>query len=111
MKVWSLPGLQSVSTWEDLRRFSTQALTNFSQILSKGIGFQDNINCQIVEFTATGGVEATVPHNLNVIPIGYIVIDCNNYEVLKRGDTPWTTSNIYLIAQNSTVYKIIILGS
>lgn len=110
MKIWSQPGLQSVKSLEDLRRFVSQALFNITQTLSNGIGFADNVNCQIVEVTVNT-TETTIPHKLGVIPIGFIVINAADFQYPKAGTTAWTTSNIYLIANTQAVFKIAILGS
>lgn len=113
MKVWSLPGLQSVKSLEDLRRFVTQSLTNVTQILSNGVGFQDNINCQIVD-VRLGLSETAISHSLGVIPIGYIVLKAystaGSYPVV--GSTAWTTEKIYLQTDSSNIdFTIAIIGS
>lgn len=113
MKIWSLPSLQSVTSWEDLRRFSSQALTNFSQVLSRGIGFQDNINCQIVD-VVLGSSETAIPHTLGVVPIGYLVLKAYttvaSYPV--AGSTAWTDTVIYLQTDSAnTDFTIAIIGS
>lgn len=110
MKLWSLPSLQSVRTWEDLRRFSTQAITNFYQVLTRNVGFNENIHCQIV--TAT--IETTntpINHNLGVVPIGFIVIAANDFQYPRTGTTAWTKDTIYLFANTRAAYTIVILGS
>lgn len=110
MKVWSLSGLQSVKSWEDLRRFVSQGLTNITQILSNNVGFLDNVNCQIVEVTVNT-TETTIPHTLGVIPIGFIVLNSASFDYPKAGTTAWTIENIYLIANTQAIFKIAIIGS
>lgn len=110
MKIWSLPGVQSVKSLEDLRRFISQALFNITQALSNGLGFRDNINCEIIELTINT-TETTIPHGLGVVPIGFIVINAADFQYPKKGTTAWTTKNIYLIANTQAVFKIAILGS
>lgn len=115
MKVWSLPSLQSVQSWQDLRRFSSQALTNFSQVLSRNVGFTDNINCQIVDIVIQSGVETKIPHTLGKVPIGYLLIDNDDFLLLAHGPTAWTDTDIYLISNlapnSSATLRIVILGS
>lgn len=110
MKLWSLPGLQSVQTWQDLRRFTNQAITNFYQVLTRNVGFSDNIHCQIVNPTIDT-TETAVPHNLGVVPIGFIVLNATDTQYPRGGTTPWTNITIYLIANARTAYKIAIIGS
>lgn len=110
MKVWSLAGLQSVTTWQDLRRFVTQGLTNISQILNQRVGFSDNIHCEIVNPTIET-TETAIPHNLGVVPIGFIVLNATDTQYPRGGTTPWTTTTIYLIANTRTAYRIAIIGS
>lgn len=113
MKVWSLPSLQSVTSWEDLRRFTSQSLTNISQILSGRVGFQDNVNCQIVD-VVLGLSELAIPHTLGVVPIGYLVLKAYStagaYPV--AGTSAWTDKVIYLQTDSANVsFKIAIIGS
>lgn len=113
MKIWSLPGLQSVKSWEDLRRFSTQAFFNITQVLTRGIGFQDNINCEIVD-VRLGLSESAINHKLGVVPIGYIVLKAystaGSYPV--AGSSAWTTDTIYLQTDSSNIdFTIAIIGS
>lgn len=112
MKVWSLPSLQSVGNWEDLRRFSSQALTNFSQILTKNVSFEDNIQCQVkqdLEFLA--GIATTISHDLNVIPIGFLVIKTNRAMEFLSDYSGWNNQQIVIQSDTDGTASIIILGS
>jgi len=114
MKIWSLPSLQSVGSWQDLRRFTSQALTNFSQALSRNIGFSDNIDCQIVNTILLNGPLNTIPHNLGKVPIGAMVLNQAAGGIVIKNivqDPDWTDTNIYLRCTVTGQYTLIIVGS
>lgn len=111
MKIWSLPGLQSVTDWEQLRRFVTQAITNFSQALTKGLGFTDNMDCQIITADIVAGVDNPVNHKLGKVPIGYIVIGQYTTGVLITSSTTWTSETIYLRCSVTDRFTFILIGS
>lgn len=66
---------------------------------TKGIG--ENIQGQFLTYTTNGtkDTEDTIAHNLDSIPVGYIVVSKNKagdiYQQATTG-TAWTSSNIYL---------------
>lgn len=114
MKVWSLPSIQSVVSWEDLRRFVNQSLTNLTQILSRGIGFNDNINCEIFsEITILAGTSLVIDHKLGVVPIGFLTIKTNQpvSSLIPTTGFTWTTTQVSLLATDSCTVTIILLGS
>lgn len=111
MKVWSLPTLQSVQRWEDLRNFASQALNNFSQIFSNNVSFGDNVFCQIVTgVSITSTSDTKISHTLGVVPIGIIVLKQTDFGVLKQTSQAWTTTEIYLNASIDGDYTIAIIG-
>lgn len=114
MKLWSLPTFQSLKTFEDLRRFVTQSTQNFYQILSKNVGFTENINCQIFEdVTILAGQSLVIDHKLGVVPIGFFVIKTNQPAslLIPTSGFTWTTTQVSLAATDSGTSTIILLGS
>jgi len=55
--------------------------------------------------TPAVGVQLTVPHGLNRIPVGFHVVNKNGFVDVMAAATPWTTKNIYLQA-NAAGIKI-----
>jgi hypothetical protein len=48
-----------------------------------------------------GGLESTVAHGLNRVPIGYYIIRKSRDQQVWDGVTTWTTTNIYLMTDHS----------
>jgi len=82
---------QIVSAWID----DTMRYLNDLNIKLKQIPL---VNSQSVSITDTGTVNTnfTVNHNLNRIPVGYIVSKINKAGVVYTGSTTWTDKAIYL---------------
>lgn len=113
MKVWSLPSIQSIKSFEDLRRFVNQSLTNFSQILSRGVGFGDNINCQIFEIDLIASTSVVLNHSLGAVPIGFLTIKTDQplSILIPTADFTWTSTQVSIYATQDTIATIILLGS
>ena len=80
-------------------------------ILNRGIKFEDNVDCRLIEFTSSGTPDAenTVAHSLGKVPTGYIVYSVDKAGVVYKGSTTWTTTNIYLkVNVASVAVKIIV---
>lgn len=111
MKIWSFQGLQSIKSVEELARFLSPALFNFSQALTGNLLFKDNIKCTIAnDQIFANGVELGISHNLGSIPIGFQVISKDAHADIKSGTSDWTTDRIYLVANANVTSDIIILG-
>ena len=85
---------------KNIEKSFQRLVDQLGQILNKGVKFEDNFNCDILDFTTpvVRDTEFTVAHTLKRIPIGYIVIRSTNLgpALLYDGPTAWTTTNIYL---------------
>lgn len=112
MKPWMPFQIQSVSSWEELRRFCSQGFQNLYNALNGRIGFTDNIYCQIIEVSQINLTDTTIPHTLGKVPIGFIVLKSDTEPVIYNGTTQWTDTNIYLRAAPfvGLNVKIAILG-
>ena len=103
----------------ELRQFDRDLITalgnwSLSQkgILDRGISLDDNIDCDIVEFTssATPDAENTVAHNLGKVPEHVIVTSLDKGAVIYKGTTAFTATNVYLKATlASTAVKIVLM--
>lgn len=113
MKLWGLPQIQNLQSADDLKRFATQMLTNFYQILNKNVGFEDNMNVQLIRGKDILPVltDVKVSHKLGVIPIGYIIVRQSAFAIIREGEAAWTTDAIYLQTDTVTTVDIIIIGS
>jgi hypothetical protein len=108
MKPWMPFQIQSVSSWEELRRFCSQGFQNLFLALNGRIGFTDNIYCQIVDVTLPLGNTA-VAHTFGKVPIGFLVLTKNaNVDIWQV--TEWTDTYIYLQVNNTVTAKIAIIG-
>lgn len=92
--------------WDEL----SEQLKSFHDILSKGIRFEDNFRGTMftgVTF-ATANAEVQITHKLGYIPSGFISVRPSvAMSVYESGDTPWTTTAIYLKSNavgNSSIF-------
>lgn len=102
------PIVTNVSTWEELRRFTAMALQSLIQTINGGLEFGFNIHSSRVVAALTT-TEVRVPHRLDKVPTGFIVINLDAGEVVFSGVTPWTATEIYLQATgavNATIEVI-----
>lgn len=128
MKPSSFFNFNGVKTLEDMKRILTNTVTNFYSILNKNVGFNDNVDCYVTDFVFKYNVVGhKIPHPLNKIPTGFIIISSSvpatYYNPSAFGTPlialrPWTDKEIYLNLEKTATYlstdvyaKIIILGS
>lgn len=118
MKIFSSQFLQGLSLTdpEQLRRYTTQALTNLVQVLQKNVNFTDNIQGVFVTAKIAGN-NIPVQHNLGVVPIGYLLLMNDTSKVIYYTPSttyPWTATQIYLSNSDPTTtstIKIFLIGS
>lgn len=91
--------------WRELARA-------FNGLISFGDGTnKDNIDCVWANGTSPGGAntEFSVTHDLGRVPVGYILVKSDKSANIYDGPTAWTTSLIYLKAdQASVAYRLLI---
>lgn len=73
--------------------------------------FPNNICGQLINFTFTvANTEYAIPHTLNKLPTGYIVVGTDKggkiYQLYNTG-TVWTKTNIYLKCDTNTVNSLL----
>lgn len=77
--------------------------------MNGNVGFTDNIQCMIVDTTLSTAV-ATIPHNLNKMPLGFLVLNQDANANIWSASFTWTNSYVYLTASATVTAKIAILG-
>ncbi len=53
--------------------------------------------------------EVRIPHGMQKIPDGFIIINKQTFSDLKQGPTAWTNTDIYLIASVATTFRLAIV--
>lgn len=106
------PGVSNVTSWEELRRYTSKLFELILPVINGGIDFQ-NFTCSVasINFTAANQTLA-VPHDLPFVPTGYLVTYQNSPAVIYGADAAvyfWTTSNIYLTASAPVIANLIII--
>lgn len=109
MKPWMPFQIQSVNSWEDLRRFTSQGFQNLYSLMNGNVSFQDNINCQIKDLVLSTDT-STISHNLGKIPYGFLVLNQNANANIWSASFSWNENSIYLTASATVTAKIAILG-
>lgn len=93
-------------------------LDQLQRVLSGNISFGStggvsdrNILCTQVSGTSPGvsDTEFTVAHNLGRIPIGFIVVSVDKAAIIYKSTTAWTSSNIYLKANATSVSYVLLV--
>ncbi len=75
MKLTQGRGIQNQTEIEGVK-WQTQLLSNnLEAMLNNGLIFQDNFRMQVIGATfLAANINTTFPHNLNAVPLGYLVI-------------------------------------
>jgi hypothetical protein len=106
--------LANVQTWQDLRNLTAQALTAIIKQLNGRLTLQDNFDAQgplTVVFTTTN-MAMSIVHNLNRVPLGFIVVNQTanmGIYASQASNTTWTDTVIYLSSSAIGTAKIFIL--
>lgn len=81
----------------ELQRRLEEYDRNQDAILNRGIRFEDNVDCVMVEFTSNGtpNTQDTVAHTLGKVPTGFLVVNKDKAGDVYAGGTTWTKTNIY----------------
>lgn len=109
MKVSSAQDVSNVSSWEELRRFSSQAITSIMAVLNGKVGFNDNLDCIFQDVTfGAAGQEQAVQHRLGRVPLGYIAVKSSAAVLLYNGTKENTDSVLNLRANAAGTVTILI---
>lgn len=92
--------IPSISNQEDvssLKRFTSQALDEISNVINGNITLGDNISCSIIGATfAVANSQVQLRHGLGRVPTGYLVARASVALSIYDGTTNSDTANIYL---------------
>lgn len=109
MKVKSTQDCSNVTSWEDLRKFSSTALQDIISQVNGNIDLLDNCNTVHIGVTfMAGNTETKFNHMLDRVPTGYIVTELSANMVLFKGATPNTSSLIYLQSSAAGSGKVLL---
>jgi hypothetical protein len=67
----------------------------------------NNKHAQVVSGAAN--VDFAVPHNLNRVPTGFMVVNKDQQADVWRGLTPWNTNSIFLRSNAATVTMTVMI--
>ena len=111
-KVKIFPGISQVADWLDLRRFSSMVIDAIVGEVNGRIDFVDNIRASgphAAIFLSSSSV-ATITHNLNRVPSGFLVINLNTgISVFKPASPEWSDTKIYLQASGAGTASVYVL--
>ncbi len=106
MKIKVPQTVSNVDSFEDLRKFTDQNLSQIVSVLNGNINFEDNVNVSIVSFTfSVANTNYQVTHSLGIVPTGFIIVGKNISTDIYNGDGVNTKSSIFLksTVANATV--------
>lgn len=95
----------------DLFSSIKNAFIDYDTLVNGNITFSDNMDVVFVTYAsnASANTEDTLSHSLGKVPTGYIVYSKNKAGTIYDGSTTWTSSNIYLKCDTSSVtFKLIV---
>lgn len=111
-RVTILPGLSQVKSWEDLRRFTSMVIEAIASEVNGKLDIGQNLRTSgphSVTFASASDVQA-LPHTLNRVPQGIMVINLNSAIVVYQPASPaWSANTIYLQASGAgtaTLYVV-----
>lgn len=88
-KVSSPSNFSSVSSWEDLRRFSSALCQDIVNQINGRLSFKDNIqNTEASVFFPLANADVPVNHNLGYVPSSFIVTDLDGAAVIYQTTSP-----------------------
>jgi hypothetical protein len=97
----NLPNVSSVDSWEDLRKWVSQALQSIAQSFNGNISFNNNLDVDgphSVVFPSAG-TPVSVIHSLGRVPAGFIVINQNaSFDIYQPpvAQYPWSSTQVWL---------------
>lgn len=96
-KLKAAPDVSNVRDLEDLKRFSKQILSDIFDTVNGGLEFKSNIWSDIQDVVfVSANAETQVPHSLQKVPTGYVLVGSNVAATLYNGASTWTKTHIYL---------------
>lgn len=95
--VRSNSNLGNVTDVLQLARYVTVVLEEIVGVINGQIDFETNVRVKVVNVAfPTAAVDTRIPHFLNKVPTGYIIVGLTDPASLYTGTTQWTSTEIYL---------------
>lgn len=109
MKIAAPLSLASIKTWEDLRRFTAESLSQLLSLVNGRISIQDNLETSVVDATfSASSITVAVPHTLGRVPTGYIVASLSASLIVFNGNKDHTDAVLYVQASAAGTAKLIV---
>lgn len=109
MKGWMPFQIQSIKSWEELRRFTDQGFQNLYKFMNGNVSFQDNMFSKQVDVVLSTNV-VSIEHKLGQVPYGFLVLNQNANANIWSASFAWTDTKIYLVASATVTARISIVG-
>lgn len=89
MKINASPFLDNLTTLDALKRFITVFSRNVQEAVNGNLSFSDNFNAVQLSVTFSGsGVDTVVEHQLDRVPVGYLVLRSTSPLIVYDGSQP-----------------------
>lgn len=109
MKVKTVQNLSNVSSWEQLRKFTSQVASDIVDVLNGSVGLVDNCQTSLVSVEFNGAnIEVKVPHTLEMVPNGYLVAGKSAGFHIFNGSSSNTASDIYVQASAAGTAQLLV---
>ena len=108
-KLKSIQSCSNVATWQDLRRYSSQALSEIIDEINGQIDVIGNLRTSQISVVFPGaGVQVKAPHALERAPAGYFVSGLSAPVIVYNGTDAATSSEIYLRANGAATATVVV---
>lgn len=109
MRVRSVLNLGALNSWEDLRRYCSDSITQIITVLNGRVSVTENLETSLVSATFIAASSTiTITHTLQKIPDGYIVVGKSANFVVFDGNKTNTDAVIYLQASAAGTARVLV---
>lgn len=99
----------NVPTWEELKRFTSVALSAIGQQINGNLTFSDNLNVRFIDVTfPSANIVTAIPHNLGRVPIMWLSGNVDASAIVFEGQSADNT-NVYLEASAACSARILVI--
>jgi hypothetical protein len=90
---------------KNLEKAFLRNIEQLTEILNKGIRFEDNFSAYITTFTTSGtpGVETAITHGLKRIPSGFVVLEKDKAAHIYKGASGKSATTYYVASDVASV--------
>jgi hypothetical protein len=109
MKINSRTNVGNVTSWEQLARFTSVALSDIQTAMNGNLTFSDNINMTMIDVTfSTANLVSTIPHGLGRVPLMWISGNITANSVIYQGSTA-DSVNLYVAASAACSARLLVI--